>query len=76
MAVKPTGEVVEIAQVIQTEPAQPARVATSPTSPTSPTLVAQNKLPATASSLPLIALLGLLTLGGGFAVRSIAQRIR
>jgi LPXTG-motif cell wall-anchored protein len=71
MAVKPTGEVVEIAQVIQTEPPAQVRAAASPTEPT---LVAENKLPATGSSLPLIALLGLLTLGGGFTVRALAKR--
>jgi hypothetical protein len=71
MAVKPTGEVVEIAQVIQTEPA-PVQVAASPVEPT---LVAENRLPDTASSLPLIALFGLLALAGALTVRSIEKRV-
>ncbi|MCU1338577.1 MAG: hypothetical protein JWO19_4158 [Bryobacterales bacterium] len=64
MAVKPTGEVVEIAQVIQTEP--PTTVAAAPRQ--------VETLPDTASSLPLIALCGLLALGGAFTVRSIKNR--
>jgi hypothetical protein len=70
MAIKPTGEVVEIAQVVQVAP--PTRVAAAP----APVLVAENKLPDTASSLPLIALCGLLALGGALTVRSIRKRAR
>jgi hypothetical protein len=68
MAIKPTGETVEIAQVIQTEPATaaPATVAAAPNYP--------KELPATASSLPLIALCGLLALGGALSLRSIRNR--
>jgi hypothetical protein len=74
MGIKPTGEVVELAQVIQTTPPTPARVAASPAQAT---LVANNKkLPDTSSSLPLIALCGLLALGGAFSLRSVAARIR
>jgi hypothetical protein len=69
MAIKPSGEVVELAQVIQTEP--PATVAAAPEQATP---VAENKLPGTASSLPLIALCGLLALGGAFSIRSIKRR--
>jgi len=65
MAVRPTGEVVEIAQVIQTEP---QREVAAPA-----TLVAENKLPATGSSLPLIALCGLLALGSAFAIRAMRK---
>jgi hypothetical protein len=71
MAVRPTGEVVEIAQVVQTEPAPAVQVAASPAEPV---LVAQNKLPDTASSLPLIALCGLLALGSALTIRSIRKR--
>ena len=53
VAVKPTGEDVEIAQVV-----------TAP-----PTEVAANELPATASPMPLIGLFGLLALGGAFSLR-------
>jgi hypothetical protein len=67
MAIKPTGETVELAQVIQTEP-PPAATATETVA------AATNypaELPATASQLPLIALCGLLALGGALSVRSI-----
>jgi hypothetical protein len=67
MAIKPTGEVVEIAQVIQTEP--PAKVAAEPV------LVAQNRLPETGSSFPLIALCGLLALFGGLGIRFMNKQI-
>jgi len=66
-AVRPSGEEVEIAQVV-----------TPP--PTAETLVAQStpaeepKLPRTASPLPLIALLGLLALGGGLTLRVVETR--
>jgi hypothetical protein len=69
MAVKPTGEVVEVAQVIQAGPL-PVRATAS----VERTLIAQNRLPDTASSLPLVALLGFLALGGALTVRSIAKR--
>jgi hypothetical protein len=68
IAVKPTGEEVEVAQVIQSEP-PPAATATAAAAPNFP-----KELPATASSLPLIALCGLLALGGALSVRSIRNR--
>jgi hypothetical protein len=68
MAVRPTGESVELAQVIQTEPL-PEVTATVAASPNYPA-----ELPATASQLPLIALCGLLALGGALSVRSIRNR--
>jgi hypothetical protein len=58
MAVQPTGEEVQIAQVVTPPP--PAELVAS--------------LPATASSLPLIAFLGLLALGGAFLIRSGEKR--
>lgn len=57
MAVQPTGEEVQLAQVITPPP--PAELVAS--------------LPATASSLPLLALLGLVALGGAFVLRSIEK---
>ncbi|HEV2173080.1 MAG TPA: hypothetical protein VGR71_05915 [Nitrospira sp.] len=72
IAVKPTGEVVEIAQVIQTTPQPPASVAAAPAQ--APVLVAENKLPATASSLPLIMLCGLLAIGSAFGVRAMRKQ--
>jgi hypothetical protein len=65
MAVQPTGEVVEIAQVIQVAPPTP-----SVTAAPEPILVAENRLPETSSSLPLIALCGLVALGGALTLRS------
>jgi hypothetical protein len=61
MAVQPTGEDVAVAEVT----AQP-EVAAAPTP----------ELPKTASPMPLIGLLGLLSLGGAFAVRAVASRLR
>lgn len=59
-AIQPTGEEVELAQAV--------------TPPPSEELIASSKLPATASSLPLIALLGFLALGGAFALRAAEKR--
>jgi len=61
MAIKPTGEEVELAQVVAPLPADEP--------------VAQT-LPATASTLPLIALLGLLALGAAFVLRLAQKRIQ
>jgi len=55
MAVKPTGEDVEIAQVVTAPPAE--------------ALVASNELPKTASPMPLIGLFGLLALGAAFTLK-------
>ena len=65
IAVRPTGEVVEIAQVVQSTPV--AAVATAPAP-------LADKLPDTASYLPLIALCGLLALGGAFTIRAFSKR--
>lgn len=77
VGVKSTGQVVELAQVVQTPP--PANVAAQP-SPASvaaaPAQLAENKLPETASSVPLIALFSLLALGGAFTIRSLWKRVR
>ncbi|HUD98170.1 MAG TPA: hypothetical protein VMR62_01255 [Bryobacteraceae bacterium] len=67
MAIKPTGEEVEVAQVVAPPPAQE--------------VVAENVepakvLPSTASTMPLIALLGLLALGGAFVLRLAQKRLQ
>ncbi len=62
---------VEVAPIRWTE--TPA-VATSP-APPPPVLVAENKLPATASSFPLLAGLGLLALGGAASLRLIGRPV-
>jgi hypothetical protein len=69
MAIKPTGEEVAVAEVVTAPPAE-AEVAAAPM----PELPAT--LPKTASPMPLIGLLGLLSLGGAFAVRAVASRLR
>ena len=62
MAVKPTGDEVQVAEVVTPPPAQVE--------------VAENTLPKTASPLPLIGLLGLLSLGAAFTLRAVASRVR
>jgi len=64
-AVAPTGDPVELAQVVEPPPV----VATEPA--TAPVAAA---LPKGASSLPLIALLGLLTIGAGFGLSAFSKR--
>jgi hypothetical protein len=66
MAVQPTGEEVQLAQVVTPPPAQ-TEMAMAPRA---------RRLPSTASPLPLMGLLGLLALGGTFAVRSAAKRLQ
>lgn len=60
-AVAPTGEPVELAQVVEPPPAAAPQAMADP-------------LPATASPLPLIALLGLLMIGAGFALSVFSKR--
>ena len=72
MAVKPTGEQVELAQVVTPPP--PAELTPSP----APVQMAQNRpetLPDTGSPLPLMGLLGLLALGGAAVVRFAQKRL-
>ncbi len=61
VAVKPTGEVVPVEEVVQAPPAQPAAAA-------------EPVLPQTASPLPLLGLIGLLSLGTGLVFWSISKR--
>jgi len=71
MAVDPTGEPVELTKVVEAPPADAAPVAAA-----EPVEVAKNEpLPKTASSMPLIALIGLLTIGAGFALSAVSKRI-
>jgi hypothetical protein len=63
MAIRPTGEEVQLAQAVTPPPA-----ATEAATPAA--------LPATASSLPLIAMFGMLALISAFALRSIAKRLQ
>ena len=69
-AVAPTGEPVELAQVVEPPPAaEPVVVAAA-----EPVAAPAAKMPKTASSLPLIGLIGLLTLGAGFALSAFSKR--
>jgi hypothetical protein len=63
MAIQPTGEEVEAAQVVAPPPAP------------EPVQVASVQLPKTASAFPLIALLGLLTLGAAWTLRLVQKRV-
>ena len=58
-AVAPTGEPVELAQVVEAPPAE---------TDTAPVTMASAALPATASSLPLVGMVGLLGLAGSFVL--------
>lgn len=65
-AVAPTGEPVELAQVVEPPPANaPMAAATQP---------AADPLPQTASSLPMIALIGLMMIGAGLALSAFSKR--
>ena len=67
IAVKPTGEEVELAEVITPPPAQePIAAKAEPAAAT---------LPQTASSLPLIALFGFLALGGVWTLQLVQKRV-
>ena len=65
MAIKPTGEEVQLAEVVTPPPAEIAQ-----------TLPAAETRPDTASSTPLLALFGLLALGGALAVRIGEKRLQ
>ena len=67
-AVAPTGEPVDTAQVVEAPPVVAAEPAVAP----APVEVAQT-LPKTASYLPLIGLVGLFSLAGGFALLGLSK---
>jgi len=66
LAIKPTGEEVELAQVVTPPPVQTETPVADP---------GTQKLPTTASPLPLIGLLGLLALGGALTLRFVERRV-
>ncbi len=72
-AVAPTGEPVELAQVVEPPPVATAEPVAVPATE-SVTVAAAHPLPKTASPLPLIALIGLLTIGVGLALSLISKR--
>ena len=65
MAVRPTGEEVQLAVAV-TPPPVMAAAATEPA----------KTLPGTASPLPMIAMFGMLALFGAFALRTAARRLQ
>ena len=65
-AVKPTGEAVAITEVVEAPPVQTAAAVQSPEP--------EERLPMTASLLPLAGLIGLLSLGAGFALSRFPKR--
>ena len=72
-AVAPTGEPVAMATVVEAPPAAAAEPIAAPAAePT--TVAAADPLPKTASPLSLIALIGLLMIGAGFAVSAFSKR--
>lgn len=86
MAVKPTGEEVQLAEVVTAPPAE-AQEATTPATQTHAAMEMTpapavthageaDRLPSTASPLPLIGLFGLLALGAAFAVRTGAKHLQ
>lgn len=68
MAMQPTGTEVQLAEVVTPPPAEETQVAATRSAP-------EQALPHTASTLPLIGLLGLLALGGAFVVRALSNRV-
>ncbi|MGA2197595.1 MAG: hypothetical protein ABSH40_20195 [Bryobacteraceae bacterium] len=73
MAIKPTGEEVQLAEVVTPPPA--ANTETKTVSKVTETTTTTT-IPSTASNLPLIGLLGLMALGGAFAARTAAKRLQ
>lgn len=72
-AIDPKGEPIELAQVVGPPPAPVAEaVVAAPPAPVA--VAAAEPLPETASLLPLIGLLGLLSLGTGFALSTFSKR--
>lgn len=68
MAVKPTGDDLQLAEVVTVPPAEPEIVASMPTT-------SAQTLPSTASPLGLMALLGMLALGGAMGLRVVEKRV-
>jgi len=79
MAIKPTGEEIQVAEVVTPPPAATVEVAQAATPAPEPTVVTPEPakaLPVTASTMPLIGLLGLLALAGALALRSFNTRVQ
>jgi hypothetical protein len=77
MAIKPSGEEVQLAEVITMPPAEEATQAPSGSlaAQPQPANPAMTGLPATASQLPSIGMLGLALLGAAVGLKSLAKRL-
>ncbi len=73
MAIEPSGQDVVIAQVVTTPPAAELVADSQVSTPEPAARQVAETLPATASDLPLIALLGIMALVSGLTIRSIAK---
>lgn len=75
-AVGAKGEPVELTKVVEAPPAaiEPAPVVAAAAPAVEPQMVATNTLPKTASSMPLIALFGFLSLSVGFGLKLASKR--
>jgi hypothetical protein len=69
LAFQPTGEQVQMDAVVTAPPVTEVTTAPAP-------MATENVLPSTASTLPLIGLLGLMAFGAAFAVRATAKRLQ
>ena len=73
MAIKPTGEELQLAEVVTPPPAQvEVATAAAPAAAVEP----EHVLPSTASPLPLLALAGLLAMGAFLALRATEKRLQ
>ena len=72
-AQQPTGEEVEIGTIVTTPPQLLAQNTAPAQSSPSPATPPASKLPQTASTLPLVAMLGLALTGAGFLLRFVAR---
>ncbi|MBY0503774.1 MAG: hypothetical protein K2X03_07685 [Bryobacteraceae bacterium] len=83
MAIRPTGEDARLADVVEAPPADvetpaaaaPAAPAAQPATPSPAPAAEADTLPNTASWLPLLAVLGLLALGGAAALRAVERHL-
>jgi len=73
MAIRPTGEEVELALVV-TPPPEKLEAAASVDQVPEPAELPAQRLPATASPLPMVGLFGVLALGGALAIRFAKNR--
>jgi len=76
MAIKPTGEEVVLAEVVTPPPAAVVVAEVAPQAASQPVAAEApaQTLPATGSSLPLVGLVGLMTLGAALALRALGAR--